>query len=518
MGRWLFAFFLACAAALPAEAAWREASTNHFVIYSEQSAESLREFATRLEKYDKAMRLVRNMADEPRGDANRLTIYVVQDLGAVRKLHGSGRSSGGYGVAGFYVPRAGGSVAITPRRSGDNGRFDLDAETVLLHEYAHHFMMQNFPGAFPAWFIEGFAEFHSTARFERDGAVGIGAPALHRAYGLVLGDKLPIEKMMANDGTQLTAALHESLYGRGWLLTHLLTFEPSRKGQLATYIAKLNQGVSGLDAAKAAFGDLKQLDRDLDRYLKRKRMNYWRLPPAEFTIGEIRLRDLGPAENAVMELKIRSRRGVDEAQAKELLPLVRRAAAPFPKDPFAQATLAEAEYDAGYFAEAEAAADRALVANPKYIDALIYKARAQMGAGVKNGVTDNTKWNAIRKAVIAANRADPNHPEPLILFYRSFIAQGTEPTKNAVEGLVTASHAAPQDRGLRMNVAMQMLKDGKAADARRALAPIAFDPHGGRLGEVAALILAKLDEGGAKAAFELAASVSESAAEENDED
>ncbi len=61
------------------------------------------------------MRLLRNMPDEPIGDANRLTIYVVRDLGAVRKLHGSGGSKSGYGIAGFYIPRAEGSVAITPR-------------------------------------------------------------------------------------------------------------------------------------------------------------------------------------------------------------------------------------------------------------------------------------------------------------------------------------------------------------------------------------------------------------------
>ncbi len=168
---------------------------------------------------------------------------------------------------------------------------------------------------------------------------------------------------MANDGSQLTAA-HGLLRAR--LAAHpFLTFEPSRKGQLTTYIAKLNEGLGGLDAAKAAFGDLKQLDKDLDRYLMRSRMSYWRLPPAKFASARSRFRISSPAENAVMELKIRSRRGVDEAQAKSCLPLVRRAAAQFPKDPFAQATLAEAEYDAGYFAEAEAAADRALAANPK---------------------------------------------------------------------------------------------------------------------------------------------------------
>lgn len=500
----------------PAQAAWREASTDHFVIYSEQSADALRDYASRLERYDKAMRFLRRLPDNPPGPASRLTVYVVRDLATVRKLFGEGASKGNFTVAGFYLPRAEGSIAITPRSSGENGKFDLDAETVLMHEYAHHFMLAQFPGALPAWLIEGFAEFHSTAKFEKDGGVGIGTPALHRAYGLVLGDKLPIEKVLTSNVGELRPEMRDSLYGRGWLLTHYLTFEPARKEQLAEYIRKLNQGVGSLDAAKAAFGDLKQLDKDIDNYLQRRRLNYWRLKPEHVRIGAIKIRELTPAEDAVMDVKIRSRRGVDEAQAKQLLPLVRRAAAPFPNDVAAQTTLAEAEFDAGNLAEAEAAADRAIAANPKSVDGLLYKARARMARAVKDRIADKATWDGIRRLIVAANRADPDDPEPLILFYRSFGAQGIDATPNATMGLVDAFGVAPQDRGLRMTVAYQMLKDGKAAEARKALAPIAFDPHGGKMAEVAALVIAKLDSGGTRAALELTRNLSDADKEEDE--
>jgi hypothetical protein len=69
-------------------------------------------------------------------------------------------------------------------------------------------------------------------------------------------------------------------------------------------------------------------------------------------------------------------------------------------------------------------------------------------------------------------------------------------------GLVAALQDAPQDKGLRMMVGFQMLKDGRAEDARNALRPVAFDPHGGDLAKAAADILAKLDAGGTKAALE----------------
>ena len=497
----LIGLLLAGAAATPARAEWREASTDHFVIYSEQSEAALREFATRLERYDSAMRFLRNLRDEPMGPANRVTVYVVRDVAAVQKLFGAGAKRGNFGLAGFYTPRANGSVAITPRSAGDGSRFDVDAEIVLLHEYAHDFMMRNYPGAFPAWFIEGFAEFHSTARFERDGGVGIGTPAIHRAYGLLNGPRVPAETLMTLSAEAPKAELREALYGRGWLLTHYLTFEQSRSGQLAAFIASLNRGKPALEAAKSAFGDLKQLDKELDRYLMRSRMSYWKLPGDKLKIGEIKIRTLAAAEDAVMDVKIRSRRGVDREQALQLLPEIRRAAAPYPKSASAQATLAEAEYDAGNHKEAEAAADRAIAADPKYIDGLIYKAKARMALVASDESADAGKWREVRRLIAAANRLDPDDPEPLILFYSSFPAEGIEPTKNAVFGLLTALQLAPQDRSLRMMAAFQLLRDGRSADARNALVPIAFDPHGGGMSKAAAGILAKLDSGGPKEAL-----------------
>ena len=52
----------------------------------------------------------------------------------------------------------------------------------------------------------------------------------------------------------------------GWRPAHYLAFEPSRRGQASKYIDLIQKGVPALDAAKQAFGDLKQLEKDLERY------------------------------------------------------------------------------------------------------------------------------------------------------------------------------------------------------------------------------------------------------------
>ena len=59
----------ALALAAPASAAWQKTSSAHFVIYADESPDKLREFATRLEKFDKAVRHVRGMTDPPMGAA-----------------------------------------------------------------------------------------------------------------------------------------------------------------------------------------------------------------------------------------------------------------------------------------------------------------------------------------------------------------------------------------------------------------------------------------------------------------
>jgi Flp pilus assembly protein TadD len=122
--------------------------------------------------------------------------------------------------------------------------------------------------------------------------------------------------------------------------------------------------------------------------------------------------------------------------------------------------------------------------------------------GKASAAADEAAWKAVRALIVKANRADPNDPRPLILYYRSFGEQGVAPARLAVDGLLQAFALAPQDLGLRMNAARQLLVDGKAADARRALAPIAYDPHGGALGQAISAVIAKLDSSGAKAALE----------------
>jgi tetratricopeptide (TPR) repeat protein len=477
-------------AAMPAQAAWRVAESAHFVIYSEDKPENLRRFAEELERYDAGMRLLQGIPATKDSPGNKLTIFAVSGLNAVQKLAG-----GNSMIAGFYNPRAGGSVVFVPRRMS-GGRGELDANEVLRHEYAHHFMYRNFPFAFPLWFSEGFAEFYSTARIQPEGAVDFGLPAQHRSLELFHLGSLPIETLLQPDRQKLGGNDTLMLYGRGWLLTHFLSLSKEREGQLGKYLTSLNGGRSSIEAAKHAFGDLKTLNSQLESY-KRAKMTFLRVPATKLAIGPVEVRELSAGADAIMPVFFRSRRGVTVKEAKELVGTARRIAARHPDDLFVQLRLAEAEYDAGNLAEADAAADRALTQDPSALDALLYKGRVAVARLAKDKSKDAKAWSEARRWFTRANRADSSAPEPPIEFYESYLAQGVEPTPNAAAGLKAALSLAPEDWRLRFAVARQWLTEGKGKEARETLAVAAYGGHSEGASEFAATLIGAIDKDGA---------------------
>ncbi len=479
--------------AAPAQAAWHKASSRHFIIYANGDPRSLRDFAVKLEKFDKALRVRRAMYDPPVGDGNRLTIYFVDDVDDVQRLLTDGRD-----VAGFYQGRVSGSIAVVPRSIGNGEVVSMSSNAVLFHEYAHHLMLSETDRALPAWLVEGFAEFMATATIEKDGGVQLGRSPQYRAYGI--GDRTitPLGTLLKGDMSRLNGMQIDELYGTSWLLTHYLTFEPSRKGQLNAYVALVAKGTDSLAAATSEFGDLKKLHRDLLSYLSKPTLNGIKVSAA--AIGEVTVDvvPLSPGGAAVMKDRLRSKVGVNKTTAGPLAVRVRALAARFPGDLLVQRTLAEAEFDIGNFAASEAAADRAIKLDPRDTEAMIYKGRAILA-----GKGGPDRAGAARRWFVLANKVDPEDPEPLWYFYSSYIDGGARPHPNAIAALHYASDLAPQDMGLRMSSAVQFLRDDKKAEGRLRLASVAYNPHGGALSIRAREVIARLDAADIPGALEL---------------
>jgi tetratricopeptide (TPR) repeat protein len=466
--------FVLLLVAATAQAAWVEASSDHFVIYGDQDERDVEAFARRLERYHAAMTRVFAKQQTKPGPSNRVTIFVLDSRRDVRKVVGAKNSF----LVGRYIPRAGASVAVVPTVKRASSRYDLSGETILYHEYAHHFMIAGLTSrAFPQWFTEGFAEFFSGVRFEKEGSVLLGAPASHRALELVFGREVPMRRLLAFDGgAQDPKYRFESFYGQSWVLFHYLQMAPERKGQLSNYQQRLAAGDPALEAAETAFGDLSQLESDMEAYMRRKRLSAMHVDGAALDIGPIVMRKLRPGEAAMMPTMIESKVGVTDEEAKELVPEARKVAARFPDDPAVLSALAEAEYDADNYDAAIAAADRAISLDPKNINAHIHKGYA-LAHKVESGALPKESWKDVRRQFVQANAVENDHPIPLVQFYLTYVKQGEPPTKNAIEGLEWAMQLAPFDGSLRWLAVQQMVSDQRYQDAFRTLGPLAYSPH-----------------------------------------
>lgn len=489
---------LAFASGGPAHAAWNEASSKHFIVYADLNPKVLSDFSSRLERFDQAARVLLKMDDPPVGDGNRLSVYVLPTATEVQKLAGD---TSGF-IAGFYTGRATGSLAFIAKRNGPGD--DAGAEGVLYHEYAHHLMMQQLDHPYPEWYVEGFAEYLSAPIFEHDGSVGIGAPP-QRNWSLLAERTLPPSEVLSEsygDITKLPKEQRQLLYERGWLLVHYLFMAPSRQGQLARYLTAIANGTPASKAAQDAFGDLGRLEQELDKYRNNSTMEYFKIKAASITPPRVDVRPLSPGGAQVILLRGKLKYGRSPEETAAMAEQVRAIEAQFPGDPLVENTLSLAELKTDHASAAEAAADRALKADPQNEEAMILKAGAIVKrAQDSDGDQRKALFDEARSIYVAANKIDTEAPEPLYQFYQSFLREGIRPTDNAIAALHYASDLAPQDLNVRMNSAIAYLNEGKPKEARSTLTVVAYSPHGGGASGVARRMIADLDAGKAKDAL-----------------
>ncbi|MEX0342445.1 MAG: DUF1570 domain-containing protein [Erythrobacter sp.] len=474
--RFIWTLLLATLLAVPARADWHVAESDHFVVYAKDNWKDVKEFGEALERYHAALDLLNNRKSVKPSPSNRVTIFVVGNESKVRKLAGENARY----VAGFYVPRAGASRAFVPsiRMGGRDTDFTV---TVLLHEYAHHYLISNSSFAMPRWVGEGAAEFFASAKFEKDGGLAIGRPAYHRAAELNYARDVSVQELI--DPTLYESKKgrrYDAFYGRAWALYHFLYFSEERRGQLGAYLTAITSGTDQIEAATNAFGDLDELQKDLDRYLDQRRMKVWNLTADMLPTNPVTVRRLSEGEAEIMPLRIRSQRGVNREEALDLLPDVREVAAQYPDDAAVLAALAEAEFDAGNNEEAIAAADAALAIDPTVKNALVQKGYA-LFALASDADDEDAAYAAAMQPFTALNRLEQDHPLPLIYYYRSFMGRGVAPNETARHALERAAQLSPFDRGLAMNAGLMQAQEGKIELARHTLRPVATNPHGGRM-------------------------------------
>jgi tetratricopeptide (TPR) repeat protein len=247
------------------EETWTEVRSPNFIVIANASPKQARRTAKSFEQFRLLIQTVWSplKVDPP----TPLTIFAGKDERSYKTLiaeeqpvKGSAQSVGMF-IAG-------------PERELVALRMDVPEDLpyhVLYHEYVHMILRLNF-GRLPLWLSEGLAELFANADIS-DKSQGIGRFSPEAAHVLKTNPRIPLSMLMSATSDSPYYRQKDKadvFYAQSWAITHYLYLGDKRAHQdkLMAFIKMIVDGVPEQDALARAFGDLKDLEESLNKYLQ----------------------------------------------------------------------------------------------------------------------------------------------------------------------------------------------------------------------------------------------------------
>jgi hypothetical protein len=450
-------------------AAWRVAETAHFRVYSEERPDAVAAAARKLELYRALLDMsFPRMPGAPAED--KLDVFILSPSEMRRGLRMSDS------VVGFYKAGSAGIAAFSARVGGGP-----EADDILLHEYAHHFLLSRLPFAFPAWYVEGFAEYFAPTQF-KDDAIEVGRMSRWRQMELTYAQWVPLEKLLTAQGDAARRLPSSAVYAQGWLFVHYCLRNDQRSAALAEFLFAVGTGADPRTAFEAAFKtDLRSADRALLAYARGqgREFTYSRLrpdllkPPAPATITEL---SAGHGDVLIDEAKLRLGLGTAQGRAT-MRARIAEAARRNPDDPYVQRAQVLAELRAGDAATALAMARAQAAARPDDWRLRQMEGEALIVLALRPGADRATRFAEARRALGEANRLAPEQPAVLFAYAWTRLHEPAPPSDNILEMLFLARTLAPQVPTYVLAASHALMRRGRHEIAERLLGPLAFAPH-----------------------------------------
>lgn len=454
--------------ASPASAGrWLRAETSHFVIYGEVGERSIREAARTLELFDAELRFLSNVqSDAP---AAKLEVYLLRNQQRLRVV----RPNLSEGYLGFYIASPGLIAAFATFRENSG----IDAQEVLFHEYAHQFMFQHVPGAYPAWFVEGFAEYVQTMNFNHD-RVMLGDFSEGRAVDAMSSQWVPIEQFLNRGDAEFSPVMEGRFYAESWVAAHYLFADPARMARFQAYVDAMEEGADPIADFQTHMGMTpaefeEQLHRYTRGYLQRRTF-----PLPQIDISGLQVSALPDAADDLLLPLARLRLGVPQEEIAALTADIESHAAALPDQPFAQRARIRALIARGAVAEARTALEPMLAATPD--DAELNQLMGSSYLAEAEAVTANADASAIaaqgRRYFTRAYRIEPNDA-PNLFAYAQTYGYGGDIPNSAVDVMVQAYNLAPQVTSHAINIGMILIYHERYDEAAVVLRGVAYAPH-----------------------------------------
>lgn len=486
--RWTLSGLLGLAllgAPLAAQAEWRRAESEHFIVYG-RTDKTLRAYVTMLEDFDDLLSTLHGRAKAGDGAVRKLPVYLVKTPSELRRVYVEAPDY----TVGVYIPTMTEVFAVAVRNDDSEDDWNRGDDTAL-HEYVHHFMQQYYANAYPAWLVEGYAEYYMTASLESDRRV-VGD------YNRLRGDTLltpglvwiPAEDLLSKRSGDLGRWDSGIYYAQAWLLTHYILSDPKRQALLPRYLEVVRGGRDAAAAWKDVYGNTPaELTAELRRYLKRS-LQQQVLPRPERFQAKMTITGLTSSADDLLLEGQRLKMGVDKADRDKLLAQIRAAAGKVPNDRFARLILARAETTIGDRTQGEAILGELLAADPNDEEALVLLGESHMATGYADETRRPAAFGAAAKLFVRAFKINPNNPVSL---HGYADARSLEPiSDNLVNVRLRAVALSPQISHLRLDAARALVEKQRFDEARTVLAPVVSNPHGGAEAQAARDLLKTL--------------------------
>lgn len=458
----------------PAHATWFRAETDRVVVYGDVDRDTLHDYAARLSSFDQVLRIFAPGANKA-PPARKLDVYLVRNHTGLTHVRPGLPDL----VVGFYSASPGAVFAIGMAQPiGMKSK-----DEVLFHEYAHHFMLENFPAAYPTWFIEGWADYFSTTTFTPTG-FQVGAYDAARAAWLFNGQWVPIRTLLRAPERTTNPLM---FYAQAWLLTHYMYDDQARATQMNTAMQAIAKGADPVKAVEDATGaSVDRLASDLRRYRQIHIANFAGRPGSEPVVTMSALPD------AEGELRLdRLRLAVADPKKGDgwFLRDLRGRAAKAPQDELLQLTAAQAEYVYGDPATGEAIVRRWLDAKPDDIQALTTAGLGGMSAAERLPARKAELYRTARAYLIRAYRLDDSDYRTVLAYARSRSIEDAYPNDNDINALLSARGLAPSVSESSLWAGAALIRRGRADEGGAVLAAVANNPHDTRMAKAARAIM-----------------------------
>jgi hypothetical protein len=453
---------------------WIRADTANFVVYSNVGHSVTREYLEQLEAFKYLAELILGTAPKNSDTAGRFTIYLLDRPDLLKTV----RPDIGRYVAGFYTHCVEGAQAFAwvPQFFGAESDFGLQ---ILVHEYAHHLMFSRMRRLYPAWYVEGFAEYLSTTKLQR-GTYQLGARNEQRE-GLLSSHARWLDFDVMLDPARFAKAVKErrvntfQFYAQSWLLAHYMLTDTARIQGFNSYFDRIGRGEDGVASFESATG--MTLD-ELGEAMRAYRRSYTALlvkvpdlPEASITLTRL------PREQEDYLLEAAALQSCQkEAYGRKLTEQLRAMRPKRSNDPHFRAVLGRAEL---LFGDPQAARKEleSLAASPDAaFDVAYLLGRSYHEEADRKPAERVQLLNMASEQFLKAYRLDKTHAPNLYFLSKSLDSDET-PAKSVVNAGTAAAILAPTVAEYAVHAALVNLRTGDREMAIRVMQPFANNPH-----------------------------------------